>query len=191
VAFIGDMNATNVQEQIGYVGEAIVLEMTALGLGTCWVGGFFRKEVAASAVNLTESERVIAVTPIGYAKQLVTFGEKAITGFGRSHRRKRLSVLTTGLHSLEWPQWIRTSLQAARLAPSAVNRQPWRFKVEHESITVSDGTKGPDFNVSKRLDCGIAMLHIEVAAANCGVTGEWQFLESPSVARFSNIKTSK
>ena len=68
-----------------------------------------------------------------------------------------------------------------------MNRQPWSFDVEDDSITVSVRTRGTEFNVSKRLDCGIAMLHIEVAAMNCGVRGEWQFLKAPQVARFSAL----
>ncbi len=46
---------------------------------------------------------------------------------------------------------------------------------------------GPEFTVSKRLDCGIAMMHIEVAALNCGIRGEWQFQKAPRVARFSAL----
>ena len=41
VAFIGDTSAPLVQEALGYMGEGIILEAAALGLGTCWVGGFF------------------------------------------------------------------------------------------------------------------------------------------------------
>jgi len=84
----------------------------------------------------------------------------------------------------EWPDWANVSLEAARLAPSAANRQPWGFDVQEEGVTVFVRTGGPEFNVSKRLDCGIAMLHLEVAAANRGFKGEWEFLPSPQVARF-------
>ena len=74
--------------------------------------------------------------------------------------------------------------EAARLAPSAVNRQPWRFNVETNSITVSVNTPRREYGLSKRLCCGIAMLHIEVAALSCGASGSWTFLEPPLVARF-------
>ena len=37
IAFIGDMRASSVQEEVGYTGEGIILEATALGLNTCWV----------------------------------------------------------------------------------------------------------------------------------------------------------
>ena len=69
------------------------------------------------------------------------------------------------------------------LAPSAVNRQPWGFDVKENSITVFVRTGGPEFNVSKRLDCGIAMLHLEVAAGDRGRRGQWEFLPSPQVGR--------
>jgi hypothetical protein len=86
---------------------------------------------------------------------------------------------------VKWPEWARASLEAARLAPSAVNRQPWGFNVEDDGITVFVRTSGPEFNISKRLDCGIAMLHIEVAALSSGVKGNWKLLEAPGVGRFT------
>ena len=80
--------------------------------------------------------------------------------------------------------WIGTALDAARLSPSAVIRQPWSFYVERNNITISVRSPGMEFNVAKRLDCGIAMLHMEVAALSHGVQGEWEFLKAPQVARF-------
>jgi hypothetical protein len=141
----------------------------------------------ASLVGIKSNERVLAVTLVGYARRLESLEEKLMTGFGRTHQRLPVSMLISGLGRGELPEWVRMSIQAARLAPSAVNRQPWGFDVEDSSITVYVRTGGPEFNVSKRLDCGIAMLHIEVAAMTCGVRGEWQFLKSPQVARFTAL----
>jgi hypothetical protein len=39
--------------------------------------------------------------------------------------------------------------------------------------------------VSKRLDCGIAMLHLEIAALHHGIRGVWELMEAPQVARFN------
>lgn len=184
IAFIGNMESAHVQEHLGYTGEGIILETEALHLASCWVAGFFRPGVVSSIVGIGGSERVLAVTPIGYATRRLSVEEKIMTGFGLSHRRRRLSGLVTGLQDSEWPQWIRAALEAARLAPSAVNRQPWRFYVEPNGITVSVNSIGREFGLSKRLCCGIAMLHIEVAALHYGMRGMWQFLEAPHVARF-------
>ena len=187
IAFIGNMDSASVQEEVGYTGEGVILEATALGLNTCWVAGFFKPEIVASLVGIKSNERVLAVTPVGYALRFESLEEKLMTGFGRTHRRVPISRLISSLTQDSLLEWIRASIQAARLAPSAVNRQPWGFDVQDGSITVYVRTDGPEFNVSKRLDCGIAMLHIEVAALNCGVRGEWQFLKSPQVARFSAL----
>lgn len=184
IAFIGDMNSPFVQEEVGYTGEGIILEATALGLNTCWVAGFFRPESVASLIDIGSKERILSVTPVGYARKFESLEEKLMTGFGRTHKRLPVAKLVSGLEKEEMPDWAKASLEAARLAPSAVNRQPWGFNVEDDGITVFVRTSGPEFNVSKRLDCGIAMLHIEVAALSSGVKGDWKLLTAPGVSRF-------
>jgi len=185
VAFVGDMDDPHVNEKVGYMGEGIILEATAMGLDTCWVAGFFRPRVAASVLGIAANERVVAVTPLGRAVAGFTTGERLMTGFGLTHRRWALSGLAEGLDEAEWPGWMKAALEAARLAPSAVNRQPWRFHLEPRSITVSLDNDHLTFGISKRLDCGIAMLHVEMAALDCGVQGEWEFLPGPDVAGFT------
>ena len=191
VAFIGNMEGTTVQEEVGYTGEGFILEATSLGLDTCWVAGFFSPVKVASLVEIKANERVLAVSPVGYARRTGALEERLMAGLGRNHRRLAISKLITKTDMEDLPEWVRISLEAARLAPSAVNRQPWRFEIEDGSITIGVRSAIPEFTVSKRLDCGIAMLHIEVAAGNSGVNGKWHFLESPAVARFgASIESS-
>jgi hypothetical protein len=172
VAFIGDMQNPHVQEAVGYTGEGIILQATVLNLATCWVGGFFHPEMVRKHIALKGQEKVLAVSPIGMAPESISFQEKLMSGFGYMHRRKSLQNMISG--NLE-VAWMRTALQAARLAPSAVNRQPWRFLLGEQSITVTVA-KGPDsYNIARRLDCGIAMLHLELGARYAGVSGSWTF----------------
>jgi hypothetical protein len=187
IAFTGDTRDPHVHEKIGYAGEGVILEATALGLGTCWVGKSFDQGVASSFLSIGEHERVFAVTPAGYAAQEISFEERFLTGFGRTHKRKPLDELVSGMLKTEWPEWVRMSLLAARIAPSAVNRQPWRFLVESNSITVSVDDLRDSYGISKRLDCGIAMLHIDIASHVCGFAGKWEFLDPPGVARFTGL----
>jgi nitroreductase len=183
IAFAGNVEDPSVQEKVGYTGEGIILEATALGLSTCWLG-LFKEEAVASVVKLHRGEQVMAITPVGYAMKAQHWQERLMTGFVRSLNRLPLTELVRGLPEEQWPGWVGASLEAARLAPSAVNHQPWSFEVQEDGVTVSVRTRGPEFRVSKRLDCGIAMLHLEVAAADYGYKGEWEFLRSPQVARF-------
>ena len=184
IAFIGNMDDPHIQEKVGCLGEGVILEATALNLATCWIGGFFRPEIASLLAGAGKNERVLAVTPVGYAREDLSLEERIMTGFGRNHQRKPLSELVTGLEEIKWPAWVKAALEAARLAPSAVNRQPWRFEVKKDSITIAVDNLKDTFNISKRLDCGIAMLHIEITALNSGIQGEWEFLEAPKVAMF-------
>lgn len=221
-ALVGRTDSPYVHERLGYTGEAVVLEATSLGLGTCWVGGFFRPEVAARLLGVAAGERVMAVIPLGYPGPR-SREESIMSGFVRSHRRKPLAELTArGAPGAvgdpaRWPAWVRAALEAARLAPSAMNRQPWRFAVSAEPAAADSpagaenpagvegpggaerpaGAEGPVWTISvwvaggrqtggisRRLDCGIAMLHLEVAALAHGVRGAWEPLPPPGVARF-------
>jgi len=182
IAFIGNMDSPQVQEATGYMGEGIILEATALGLGTCWVGGFFRDEAVRRDLTLSENERVLSITPVGYPVPREDFSERLLEGLAGSRRRKSFTDLVLEGRASGWTE---NALKAARLAPSARNRQPWRFRVQDSSIIVTEDGKPSLPGISKRLDCGIAMLHLELGARAAGVTGSWELLKPPDVARFS------
>lgn len=184
VAFIGEMSEANVQENCGFYGECFILEATALGLATCWIGGFFNQEVVQGQINLKAGEKVLAISPLGYVAKDYNLEEKLMSGLVGSRKRKSLATLCKGLAEAKWPAWVRPSLEAARLAPSAVNRQPWRFEISENSIIVSVDSSNFALGISKRLDCGIAMLHLQVGALRADVQGSWEYLNSPEVARF-------
>ena len=189
-AFIGDMRDTNVQEKVGYLGECFILEATVLGLATCWVGGFFRPETVARHIDLGSYEKVLCVTPVGYTESGYSLTEKMMSGMAGSKKRKPMAELCVSGGQAEWPQWTEAALGAARLAPSAANRQPWRFTLNDNTIKVTTANnKGiADIsNISKRLDCGIAMAHIEITALKYGVKGRWEYLAEPDVAIFIPI----
>ena len=181
VAFIGDGSSAHFQEAVGYTGEGIILETAALELNSCWVGGFFRPESVKKHVRLEGNEIVLAVTPVGYAVEKKGLSERSLSAFAKSHKRKPWSKLAEG--PIGEP-WMEKALEAARLSPSAVNRQPWRFRSEDKAISISADDSKSVSPISKRLDCGIAMLHFELGARAAGVNGRWELLPPPAVARF-------
>ncbi|MHC9540504.1 MAG: nitroreductase family protein [Vulcanimicrobiota bacterium] len=184
ITVISDKSQPHVQEKSGYVGEGIILEATALGLGTCWVGGLFNPQAAAKHTALRPGEIIPAVISVGYQAEKISFDEKLLKSMAKSHTRKELSELVSGLAPEKWPQWAATAFEAARIAPSALNRQPWRFVAEERCVTVkTDDGKDSDSH-SKRLDCGIAMLHLEIGARREGAEGRWEYLEAPEVAKY-------
>ncbi|MBN1630231.1 MAG: nitroreductase family protein [Thermoleophilia bacterium] len=184
LVFVGAETHPAVQESVGYLGEAVILEATSLGLATCWVGGFFKPHVAARLVTLDKGERVLAVSPLGHAAVRPPARDRLFKQAMRAHGRKPLEELAPGSDFKMWPAWALKGLELARISPSAVNRQPWRFAFEPGAVVISTTESGPESGISRRLDCGIAMLHFEVGARSLGASGRWETLQAPRVARF-------
>jgi nitroreductase len=184
LAVIVDISQPGYTEIAGYTAEGLVLEATSMGIATCWVGGFFNPYAAAKHFPLHPGEKIVAVSPLGYAEEDKTLEEKLMGGMLRSFKRLPLSRFVSGLDSSKTPDWLPDALEAVRLAPSAMNRQPWRLDINNAGVLFSISGGLSDFGISKRLDCGIAMLHFDVAARFHHIYGQWEFLESPQVARF-------
>jgi nitroreductase len=185
MVMIGNTSDPNYEEKTGYVGEALILEAVSMGLATCWIGGFFNPKTVEKQIELSPQEKIMAVSPVGFPAQHRTFEERVLAGVTRSFRRMPVKQFISGIKQSRQPDWMADALEAVRVAPSALNRQPWRLHIESNWVIFSAANSIFNSNISKRLDCGIAMLHFEIAARFHGVQGHWEFLESPLVARFS------
>ncbi len=180
--FVGDRRLPDAAARAGYTAEAAVLEASALGLGTCWIGGGVRRGQVTSLLSLGAHEHVYSISALGYPLEQATLGERATAGMVRARTRKPPDAIAPGCAA--WPDWARSGVELARIAPSATNRQPWRFAREDDG-SVRLFFEGSDTPViSKRLDCGIAMLHFELGAREAGATGSWELLSGRGVARW-------
>lgn len=186
LVFVGDTGSEFADQHVGYCGEAVILEATRLGLATCWVGGFFSAKRVARLICLERGERAYAVSPLGFAPAASSATERTMAGFAGAHKRKCVAELAPTLFD-EWPQWAVAAVETARLAPSAVNRQPWRFRMDGGGLVVSKDSGFETPKVTKRLDIGIAMLHVELATISCGIGGSWTDLTGSDVARFDPV----
>lgn len=173
-------------EELGFRTERVILEATEAGLGSCWVGGMFRRETAARAVGCP-TEDVVAITPMGYPEE----GWRTRVGAGlvkvASVRLGKRRPLEETMHWQEWgqavPEWalspeVRQALEMARLAPSWNNLQPWHFVAsERELVALADSRpqrgNDPPGRPYWRLDVGIAMCHFQLAMEQMGAPGAW------------------
>lgn len=158
---------------IEYMGEAFILECAAMGLGTCWLGASYNKknvqETISREIELLPGEKIVCIISVGQPNEKYT-----------ARPRKSLEELT-GLQTAalsELPEWQQRALECARLAPSAVNAQPWKFYVDGDTLAIKNTSWNFGFGM---LDCGIAMLHMELGAAHCGVCGEWRITPGGAV----------
>lgn len=183
MAFIVDETDPNGYAALGYTGEGLILEATAMGLDTCWIAGWLKQTDAELRIDVEPNEAVLAVTPVGYAKNNLTFSEKVLKKATGSRDRKPLEELLVN-EPMELDERIQYCLELARLAPSAANRQPWRFSIESEGMKISVADTYTKNLKDRRLDCGIAMLHLEVGARSQEMKGEWEFMQGHEVALF-------
>jgi hypothetical protein len=172
-------------EDFGYCLEKRILRATKLGLGTCIMGGTFRRGPFADEIGLTEEELLPAVSPVGYprARQSMRDGLfKTIAGSaGRKPWKDMFFLGDTGA-ALERNDAgpYAECLECVRLAPSALNRQPWRIikdKRRNDFHFYLKRTPGYRIGFGKielqNVDMGIALCHFELSARELGLEGAW------------------
>lgn len=176
-------------EELGYEFEKLILYCTSLGIGTCWLGGTFKKGEFAKAIDLKEEELIPIVTPIGYASESRSLVDSIFRFASGSKNRKAWNELFYN-QSLEKPLIkdeagkYSIPLEMVRIAPSASNKQPWRIIKDNNSFHFYlFRTKGYGSALGydiQKVDMGIAMCHFELTAKEFMLNGEWQFDKSLS-----------
>ena len=129
----------------GYYGEKLVLLAQKLGLNTCWTALTFNKKRVRELIP--EGESLCMAIALGYGKTQ-----------GVPHRSKRPERVSEGVETM--PDWFQKGLEAALLAPTAVNQQKFCFGLENGEPTVR--VKG--IGSYTRVDLGIAALHFELGS---------------------------
>lgn len=181
LVFLGEERLPDIEARVGYTAEAVVLEATRLGLGTCWIGGGFHKREVARATGMARGERCYSISALGYLPASVAGETTTAISEARALRRDPLEEIAPGLDADLWPEWALAGLREARIGPSATNRQPWRFRLTEEGVLLY--FEAPDTPIiSKKLDCGIAMLHFELGARAAGSRGRWELGRGREVA---------
>ena len=141
----------DLDERVGYYGEQLVLLSQTLGLNTCWVGLSYRK--VPEAYNVGKDEKLACMIALGY-------GETQ----GVSHKIKTIEQVSNA--SDLTPAWFKRGVEAALLAPTAVNQQKFSF----EYVGMSNNRhqvrakKGISMIGYTQMDLGIAKLHFEIGA---------------------------
>lgn len=145
--------------KIGYYGEQLVLLAQTLGLNTCWVGLTYKK--VPGAFELAAGEKLPCVIALGY-------GETP----GVQHNSKAITEISNLNDSA--PEWFRAGVEAAQLAPTAVNQQKFRFELQPDGKTVK-ALPGRSLAGYTGIDLGIAMCHFDVAVRTLAPDAEYEW----------------
>ena len=123
-------------------GEKLVLKAQELGLNTCWVGLTHGK----SAARVDDDEKLVIVIALGYGANQ-----------GTAHKSKALAAVSNVTDHL--PDWYARGLEAALLAPTALNQQKFFFTLQDDTAHVT-----PDKGAYTMVDLGIVKYHFEAAS---------------------------
>ena len=176
---------TKAMEDYGYCMEKNILKATSIGLGTCWLGGTFKRSGFAGKINLGESELLPVISPVGYSSDKRSAVDRVFRFVAASDKRKPwhelfyLYNVDTFLEK-ENSGGFDTPLECVRIAPSASNKQPWRIikgrdqNVFHFYLKRTPGYENIVKDIKlQNVDMGIAMCHFDLSARELGFTGEW------------------
>ncbi len=173
-------------ENIGFAFEKLVLELTNMGLGTCWIGGSIKKELLNGVVEVPEGEIPVIMIAFGYPEDNNIFNIELSSG----HKRKALEDIALGTLNDNWEEIF----QGVRRAPSAVNLQPWRFYKDHNEIHayIAEGNIiTRNFVHFYRLDMGIALSHLKLMCEYKDLKVEFINKELPNKKGLQYITTAK
>ncbi|QOV19837.1 nitroreductase family protein [Blautia liquoris] len=159
---------------VGYMMEQMVLYMCSIGIGTCYIG--------TNKVKKTE----VSLNGLGLIG-VVAFGKSKGSHVRKQSEAKRLSLDELCVFKEVPRQWMKQMLEAARLSPSSLNRQPWRFVVYDSRIHIF--SKKDSVERLKKWDevnFGIMFANMMVVAEELWLDVDLIKLEDISQKNFSN-----
>ena len=143
IAMIGK-KGSELEEKCGYYGEQLVLLAQSLGLNTCWVALTYNK--IKTAFKIESGEKLCAVIAVGY-------GETQ----GVPHKSKPAESVMKADEQI--PEWFQSGIDAALLAPTAMNQQKFVFHLTGNKVSAKAGV-----GFYTKLDLGIVKYHFELGA---------------------------
>ena len=145
-----------VDEAIGYWGQKIVLAAQDMGFNTCWCALCSRKKSRA------------VVAPGKKIRLIIAVGHGKTQGFSR--KAKSVEALSS-VECAKAPAWFAAAMEAAQLAPTAMNNQDFKITLLSDAKTVRIDAPQSGLNV---IDEGIVRCNFEIAANEAGADWHWE-----------------
>ena len=144
ILIAGPESDPDVEEKCGYYGEKVVLKAQQMGLNTCWVALTYKK--VKSAFQVGPGEKLGLVIAVGYGKN---------QGVPHTSKAPEAVMETEG----PAPDWFRRGVEAALLAPTAMNQQKFKFTLRGDTVAAKAG-----MGFYTKVDLGIVKYHFELGA---------------------------
>ncbi len=158
----------NYLENVGYVGEEILLKLTSLGIATCWLKCELKRDDIIEFIELDEIEEddeeyenkiesPYAIIAFGYAeKKEILFRSEE-----NEPNRKKIKKVCKKIDR----KWVKV-LKAVRVAPSIKNSQPWVFYSTKYGFDLYEEKPKKNMELNSKISIGTALKHFEIACKN-------------------------
>lgn len=146
----------------GFLMEQIDLYLSANNIGACWRGG---SKPAKGSVQMPQDMVFVITLCIGTPAQ-------------EMHRANAAEFKRESLNTISPVSDLYHVLEAVRLAPSALNKQPWYFSGSADRIIVSR-KKSLLIDKMNQVDIGIALCCLWLSLLHQGKEAAFDFTPSP------------
>ena len=177
----------------GFVMEDLILKLTELDLGSCWVT-FTDSEQVKAALGIDSELEVAAIVAFGYGVKTtrrLRLNIKSMSNIDiiakRGYYEPKVSVGEL-VHGKTWgsrdglddaigfyDDMLWEAFYAASLAPSYLNRQAYGFLLEPGSVTLVSTPDKYNTPIDGELSLGIVLHHFTVVAENWAGKLSWNF----------------
>ncbi len=148
-------------ENSGYVGERLMLKARDLGIDSCWIT-FEDSNAIKEKLSISSDKEVTAIIALGYEDEKKAknksvsdrLGVEEIVYMNEWGNNANVSELEE--------RYLLEAFTYARMAPSSLNRQPWRFIIDGGNIVLAVKKDGFASDYEASIDTGIAMLYFSL-----------------------------
>lgn len=175
-------------ENAGFIGESLILKLTDMELDNCWLT-LDDSNAAKNALQITSDKEIVTIIACGYGKRERKLQRLDIKNPSNVTFTKREGHVAPKIaqHEMvylnEWDQevdWsenmidplLDTSFYAASLAPSMLNRQPYRYVLQQRRILLFVKKEELISETDTLLDAGATMLNFHAAFTDRNTTSQ-------------------
>lgn len=170
-----------------YYMEKLITKLHSMGLGSCWISIENVDKRLKEEIFGNISGEINYLLALGYAKPNNPFVnepfshrigvDELVFNNKIGERISDLELENRGLDDLFY---------YIRFAPSALNKQPWRFLLEKDKVVLL--IKYADGEEPNLLDAGIIMYYFEELGKAIGLSGKWTLIQGEEKVGDENYK---
>lgn len=160
-------------QNIGYAMEKVVLQLTTLGLATCWLECTVNRDDITEFIDLKDCEEEIDLTEkleesnedidnTEYPVAIISFGypeesQELFRNLDSKVDREKIKDISKRVDK-EWNEY----LDAVRMAPSVKNIQPWFFVNDRRGFHIYQKSQKKSLDDMSKISMGIALRHFDI-----------------------------